>query len=72
MAKAKYDIYRMFLYHPTQIIRRGLTLEEAQAHCRDPETSSTTCQSETAKQRTKDMGPWFDGYDIQLSKGATR
>ena len=40
----------------------GLTEEEAQAHCRDPETSSRTATSPEAVRRTKRFGPWFDGY----------
>ncbi len=40
-------------------IERGLTLEEAQKHCRDPETSSTTA-SKAKKRRIG--GHWFDGY----------
>lgn len=43
-------------------IRRGLTLEEAQAHCNDPESSSATCTTKAGKRRTKVCGPWFDGY----------
>ena len=35
---------------------RGLTLEEAQAHCQDPETSGSTC-SDLSKR-----GMWFDFY----------
>lgn len=45
-----------------QTIKTGLTLDEAQAHCRDPETSSSTCTTKPAKQRTASFGPWFDGY----------
>ena len=41
----------------------GLTLEQAQAHCRDPETSSSTCTDPIARRRTKEYGPWFDGYE---------
>lgn len=35
---------------PSEIVRTDLTLEEAQAHCRDPETSTST---------------YFDGYTSQ-------
>jgi hypothetical protein len=40
----------------------GLTLEEAQEHCQDPETSSRTCTSKEGRARTAKHGPWFDGY----------
>lgn len=43
-------------------IATHLTLDEAQAHCRDPETSSSTCTSAVGKRRTKLHGPWFDSY----------
>lgn len=45
------------------MVKRGLTLEQAQAHCKDPETSSSTCTSEEGLERTKRHGPWFDGYE---------
>ena len=47
----------------TRTIATQLTLVEAQAHCKNPETSSSTATSKTAKARTKIMGPWFDGYE---------
>ena len=46
----------------TVTIERGLTLEQAQVHCQNPETSSSTATSAKAKRRTKLRGPWFDGY----------
>jgi len=45
------------------VIKRGLTLEEAQAHCKDPETSSSTCTKPELIAYTHLTGPWFDGYD---------
>ena len=60
-----YYIVRMYQASdkPSRIIKRGLTLEEAQAHCRDKETSSTTCTGEDGQARTRRSGPWFEGYD---------
>jgi hypothetical protein len=46
-------------------VRRHLTLEQAQAHCSDPETSSSTAKSKTAKARTRKYGAWFDGYTTE-------
>lgn len=59
-----YKIVRMYQGdHPRRTIKTGLTLDEAQAHCQDPETSSSTATSAAAKRRTRLMGPWFDGYE---------
>jgi hypothetical protein len=41
----------------------GITLEEAQKHCKDPETSSRTCKDPKNTTRTDNYGPWFDGYE---------
>jgi len=43
-------------------IETGLTLEEAQEHCQDPETSSKTCEAPHRKQKTRTIGEWFHGY----------
>jgi len=47
----------------TRTIDTGLTLKEAQAHCSDPETSSSTCTSAASKRITRRNGDWFDGYE---------
>lgn len=44
-------------------IATGLTLEQAQAHCRNPETSSASATGREATAHTEQYGPWFDGYD---------
>lgn len=48
--------------HLRRTVKSGLTLEEAQAHCRDPETSSSTCKLRRNVKRTEERGAWFDGY----------
>ena len=37
-------------------MQTGLTLEDAQTHCKDPESSSRTTTTDT------ESGTWFDGY----------
>lgn len=51
-----YKIIRFYRdnWEQNRTIKRGLTLAQAQAHCRRPET-----RGESA------LGPWFDGYDIE-------
>lgn len=60
-----YRIIRCYMKdgHRPRTVKRGLTLEQAQAHCRNPETSSRTATSAVARRRTKINGPWFDAYD---------
>ncbi len=54
-----YKIIRFYreLHKSSRVIKRGLTLEEAQEHCSDPETSGFTCSDLNKR------GQWFDGYD---------
>lgn len=58
-----YRIIRFFRNsNRKMIVKRGLTLEVAQLHCNDSETSSSTCTKAAGKRRTRRYGPWFDGY----------
>ena len=59
-----YSIVRMYRdkTHLNHIVRNVRTLEEAQEHCRDPETSSSTCTTPVGLELLKLRGPWFDGY----------
>jgi len=55
-----YKIVRFYAdSRSNRTITRGLTLDEAQEHCKNPETSSFTCSN--AKGR-RVGGTWFDGY----------
>ena len=58
-----YRIVRSFFRGGRRVVKRGLSLAEAQAHCSDPETSSRTCRGSKARARTRLKGPWFDGYE---------
>jgi hypothetical protein len=62
---ARYRVVRFYMDRPgkKRTIKKGLTLEEARAHCRDPETSSSTCKGRVGLRRKRNLGPWFDGYD---------
>jgi hypothetical protein len=55
--------YFNYQRYPRRTIKSGLTLEQAQAHCHDPETSSRTCRKSANVRRTKERGAWFDGYE---------
>lgn len=59
-----YKVQRLYRNRPgyRRTLDRGLTLAEAQAHCKNPETSSSTATSRAAKARTRRQGPWFDCY----------
>ncbi len=58
-----YKIVRMYNRNvPSRTIKTGLTLDQAQAHCSDPETSSSTATGSVARARTRRIGRWFDAY----------
>jgi len=58
-----YRVVRMYFRGGRRTIIARCTLAEAQAHCSDPETSSSTCTTSVGKARTRKLGPWFDGYE---------
>ena len=58
-----YKVMRKFMNgRKDYTVKVGLTLEEAQAHCNDPETSWKTAISSDAQKLTAKYGPWFDCY----------
>lgn len=57
-----YCIVRHYYRHGKRVIRRGLTLAQARAHCSNPETSSRTAKGAAAGRVTRRHGPWFDAY----------
>jgi hypothetical protein len=61
---ATYKIQRFFQSddEETVTVMTGLTLEKAQEHCQNPETSSSTATGRYATGLTAQFGPWFDGY----------
>ena len=59
----RYKIVRMFFRGGHRTIERGLTLEQAQTHCQNPETSSKTAKSARTRRYTEQRGAWFDGYE---------
>jgi hypothetical protein len=61
----KYKIVRFFQSGRKVTIATGLTLAQAQRHCNDPETSSSTCTKAAGKRRTRQHGAWFDGYTAE-------
>jgi hypothetical protein len=58
-----YKVTRKFFRGDDELIADRLSLEEAQEHCQDPETSSKTAKSCQAIMLTLERGPWFDCYD---------
>lgn len=58
-----YKIIRLYTKGNKRKIDSGLTLDEAQTHCRNSESSSRTCVTPQAKAITRRNGEWFDGYE---------
>ncbi len=61
--QGRYKIVRYYFRTERRVtIKTNLTIEEAQAQCKDPESSSKTCCKSAANKRTRIYGEWFDGY----------
>jgi len=59
----KFKIVRNFYEgYPDKTIKRGLTLEEARAWCKDPETNSRTAKNKEAHKILQKYGEWYDGF----------
>ena len=57
-----YKIVRFYQKGHKRVIMRGLTLEEAKAHCNHPESSYKTSSK---RAYTRRVGPWFDGFYME-------
>ena len=67
-----YKVVRHYLNGGRRTIKKHLTEAEAQAHCKNPETSSSTAKGAAARKITARMGPWFDGYEWDGGKPLPR
>ena len=70
------DTYKIVRYYSNskywhRVLKTGLQLEEAIAHCRDPESSSATCTKYSNRIRTKKVGMWFDAYRLEDKEEVT-
>lgn len=63
LLRARYAVVRFYFRGGRRTLATGLTLAQAQAHCGDPETSSSTATKYVGRKRTERLGPWFDGYE---------
>lgn len=60
-----YKVVRIYFSgdYATEVVSTGLTREQAQAYCQDPQTSSSTCTDPEAVERTALRGAWFCGFE---------
>jgi hypothetical protein len=57
-----FKVQRIYFKGGRRTLATRLTLEEAQAMCKGPETSSSTCTEAVNVRRTRQRGPWFNSY----------
>jgi len=63
-----FDIVRYYFKGGTRVVKRGLTEDQAIAHCQDPEAGYTTCRKPINLRRTKRLGPWFDSMQSAMPR----
>jgi hypothetical protein len=47
---------------PERVMKRGVSLEEAEAYCAGPEANSSTCTEPGLMALTRQFGPWAETY----------
>lgn len=64
MDETTYELVRYYqdLDVENEVIETGLSLEDAQEVCNNPETSSKTCTTPEALAITAQYGAWFVGF----------
>jgi hypothetical protein len=60
-----YKIIRFRFKGSNRVIKRGLTLEEAQAHCQRPDTRQAVTKVHPDGSTTEHV-EWFDGYESEV------
>jgi hypothetical protein len=60
----KYKIIRHYICGDNYVTRVNLTIDEAIEHCKDPESSSSTCKDPVKISLAQTCGPWFDSYEV--------
>lgn len=60
-----YKIIRFRFEGSNRVIKRGLTLEQAQAHCQRPDTRQAVTKVHQDGSTTEHV-KWFDGYESEV------
>ncbi len=60
----RYKIVRFYERWPNRLVKKDVSLHEAQLHCQEDESSSKTCKQGRNVSRTRKYGNWFDGYEV--------
>lgn len=65
LVEETYSLIRFYQDGDREVIATGLSLDEAQQVCRDPESASSTCTDAEGTARTAEKGAWFVGYNTE-------